>query len=100
MPTTAHEAFCARVGLDASRPFLLYLCSSLFIARDEVTFVRNWIERLRSSTYASVKTCGVLIRPHPGHAAQWAGVDLSSLGNVAIWPAAGDMPLFDEAKAR
>ena len=99
-PSTTREAFCARVGLDASRPFVLYLCSSLFIARDEVTFVRTWIERLRASGHASLKQCGVLIRPHPGHAGQWADVDASSLGNVAVWPAAGDMPLFDEAKAR
>ena len=40
-PGTTREAFCARVGLDPARPFLLYLCSSLFIARDEVSFVRT-----------------------------------------------------------
>ena len=41
----------------------------------------------------------MLIRPHPGHAAQWNDVDLSAHGNVSIWPRGGDMPLFEDAKA-
>ncbi len=97
-PGESREAFSARAGLDAGRPFLLYLCSSLFIARDEVSFVRSWLERLRTSVYPSLRQCGVLVRPHPGHAWPWADVDLSAFGNVAIWPRAGDMPLFEESK--
>ena len=98
-PCDSREAFCARVGLDPARPFLLYLCSSLFIAPEEVSFVRTWLERLRTARYRPLRDCGVLIRPHPGYAWPWADVDLSAFGNVAIWPRAGDMPLFDEAKA-
>ena len=97
--STTREEFCARVGLDASRPFFLYLCSSLFIARDEVPFVRGWIERLRSSRVPALRECGVLVRPHPGHAGPWATADLSDLGNVGVYPRGGDMPLFEEAKA-
>jgi hypothetical protein len=97
-PGTTRQAFCARVGLDPARPYLLYLCSSLFIARDEVSFVRRWLERLRTSDDALLRMCGVLVRPHPGHAAQWSDVDLSSFGNAVIWPRAGDMPLFEDAK--
>jgi hypothetical protein len=41
----------------------------------------------------------VLIRPHPGHAWPWADADLSAFGNVAVWPRAGDMPLFEASKA-
>src|SRR5690606_20345434 len=37
---STREAFCERVGLPADRPYLLYLCSSKFIAPDEVGFVR------------------------------------------------------------
>jgi hypothetical protein len=97
-PTAGRDDFCARVGLDASRPFLLYLCSSLFIARDEVPFVRRWLDALRRSEVAALRDCGVLIRPHPGHAGAWTGVDLSEFGNVAVWPRAGELPLFDDAK--
>ena len=98
-PGSTRDVFCARVGLDPSKPFLLYLCSSLFIARDEVSFVQQWLGRLRASSDASLRQCGVLVRPHPGHAAQWADTDLSSFGNVAVWPRAGDMPLFEDSKA-
>ena len=42
-PSSTRDAFAARAaGLDASQPFLLYLCSSHFVAPDEVTFVRRW----------------------------------------------------------
>ena len=98
-PSDGREAFCQRVGLDAARPFLLYLCSSLFIAPEEVSYVRTWLQRLRASSYSSLRECGVLIRPHPGHASPWADVDMSAFGNVTIWPRQGDMPLFDAAKA-
>jgi hypothetical protein len=98
-PATVRESFCRRIGLDPERPFILYLCSSLFVARDEVTFVRRWIERLRSSGSPALRDCGVLIRPHPGHAAQWSDVDLSGYGHVAVWPRRGDMPLFEKGKA-
>jgi hypothetical protein len=98
-PSQSREAFCERVGLDPARPFLLYLCSSLFIAPDEVSYVRTWLQRLRSSGYSSLQECGVLIRPHPGNASPWTDVDLSAFGNVTIWPRRGDMPLFDASKA-
>ena len=97
-PTTTREVFCARVGLDPKQPFFLYLCSSLFIARNEVPLVSRWIERLRGSSLPALRECGVLVRPHPGHATPWAEADLSPFGNVAVWPRGGDMPLFDEAK--
>jgi len=77
----------------------LYLCSSLFIAREEVSFVRTWLEQLRRARYPALRECGVLIRPHPGHASSWTDVDLSAFGGVAIWPRGGDMPLFEEAKS-
>ena len=35
-PSTTRAEFCARAGLDPSRRFLLYLCSSHFVAPDEV----------------------------------------------------------------
>jgi hypothetical protein len=97
-PASTREQFCARTGLDPARPFFLYLCSSMFIARDEVAFVRDWLCRLRTSVTTSLRDVGVLIRPHPGYAGPWADVDLVSFGNVAVWPRGGEMPLFDDAK--
>lgn len=98
--STTRDEFCARVGLDSSRPVVLYLCSSPFIAPHEVPFVRRWIEALRTSPDQTLATAGVLIRPHPQNADQWRDVDLSSYSNVAVWPRAGANPVNTEARAQ
>lgn len=82
-PSTTREEFCARAGLDASRPFLLYLCSSHFVAPDEVAFVREWARAVRQD--ASIGGCGILVRPHPANKEPWDGVDLTDIQNAAVW---------------
>jgi hypothetical protein len=82
-PSTTREEFCARAGLDASRPFLLYLCSSHFVAPDEVAFVRQWARAVRED--ASTGGCGILVRPHPANAEPWEGVDLTDIQHAAVW---------------
>jgi hypothetical protein len=99
-PSTTRDAFCARVGLDPAHPYVLYVCSSQFIAgRNEVPHVRQWIERLRRSSFSALRECGVLVRPHPGNAEAWATAELSEFDNVTIWPRQGELPLFEEGKA-
>lgn len=95
--TTTLEEFCTKVGLRTTRPYLLYLCSSYFIAPDEVSFVRRWLERIRSSESSELREMPVLIRPHPQNADQWQSVDLRELGDVVIYPRAGAQPDADEA---
>jgi hypothetical protein len=92
-PSRTRDAFCAEVGLPADRPFLLYLCSSPFIAPGEAAFVREWIAILRSSERQELRDVGVLVRPHPQHAAQWATVDVADLGAAVVWPSAGADPV-------
>jgi hypothetical protein len=70
-PSTTREAFCAKVGVPADRPLLLYLCSSQFITPYEVGFVQRWIKAVRSAPDPAVRTASILIRPHPQNAAQW-----------------------------
>jgi FkbM family methyltransferase len=91
-PSATREAFCARVGLPPDRPYVLYLCSSSFVAPEEVPFVRRWVEQIRASSLPSVRDAGILVRPHPQNADQWQDVDLSAAG-VAIWPRAGAAPV-------
>ncbi len=92
-PSTTKEEFCRRVGLRADAPFILYVCSSPFIAPAETGFVRRWIEGLRASPDPLLRECGVLVRPHPQNALQWEGVTLEDLGNVAVWPRTGINPV-------
>jgi hypothetical protein len=87
-PTLSREAFMAQVGLDAARPYVLYVGSSpnITVPEKEVAYVRRWIGALRSSEDEAVRGAGVLVRPHPGNAAHWATVDVGDLENVTIWP--------------
>jgi hypothetical protein len=98
-PTLTREEFCARVGLEAGRPYLLYLCSSPFIAPREVEFVERWLEAIRTCSDPALREAGVLVRPHPQNAGQWADVDLSRLGHVAVWPRAGANPVDADTRA-
>jgi hypothetical protein len=84
-PATTREEFCVHAGLDPARPFILYTCSSNFVAPREVEFVRDWIGRLRAAGDPAIRDCSVLVRPHPAHQEQWESVDFSSLPHVSIW---------------
>jgi len=95
-PARSREAFCERVGLRADRPFVLYVCSSLFRETiDEPPFVLEWIEALRSSGDPRLKDVGILIRPHPSRLKEWQAVDLTGYRGVAFW---GAHPVDAEAK--
>ena len=98
-PSTSREAFCARVGLDPTQPYLLYLCSSRFVAPDETGFVRQWIRQLRESSSPRLRSAGVLVRPHPQNEEQWSQFDESDLTNCAIYPRAGAIPIDAASKA-
>jgi hypothetical protein len=82
-PSTTRVEFCARAGLDPSRMFLLYLCSSSFVAHDEVAFVRRWAQAVRQDP--SIGRCGILVRPHPANAESWDRMSLRDIENAAVW---------------
>jgi hypothetical protein len=95
-PSRSREAFCERVGLRPDRPFVLYVCSSLFRdTADEPAFVLAWIEALRSSGDPRLRDVGILIRPHPARLKEWQTVDLTGYRGVAFW---GAHPVDAEAK--
>ena len=96
-PSRSRDEFCAEVGLDPSRPIVLYLCSSEFVAPNEVEFVPRWLERL-CSRGGLLGDAGYLIRPYPDTAQRWvaAGLDASQ---VRVWPRFGESP-HDDASRR
>jgi hypothetical protein len=81
-PSTTREEFVRRVGLDPARPYVLYLCSSVFVAPEEVSFVHSWLSALRKDE--RLHDVGVIVRPHPKRTAPWAEVELP--GNAVVWP--------------
>jgi hypothetical protein len=97
-PTTTREQFCSRVGLPADRPFVLYTCSSQWIAPHEVPFARRWLQAVRTGM-EPLSSAGLLIRPHPQNAAQWQDVDLGEYGAAAIWPRDPSARVDDQSKA-
>lgn len=96
-PSSSAEAFRVRAGLDTDKPFILYLCSSHFIAPDEVTFVQTWAEAVRQD--AVLRDYGILVRPHPANEEPWHNATLQGIPNAAVWreptKVQADPALFD-----
>ena len=100
-PSTTRDEFCAKVGLPADRPFIVYLCSSRFIAPDEAEFIHRWVQALREPRSAAtecVRNASILVRPHPQNLQPWHKFDFARFGNVAIWPAGGSNPVDDDSR--
>jgi len=101
-PSRTHDELLERVGLDAGTPYVLYTCSTTFVAfdaPDELAFVRRWLAALRGDERFGAERLGVVVRPHPQNASQWEGIDLSELGNAVVWPPGGQHPDRDDARA-
>ena len=84
-PRTEREEFCARVGLPADRPYILYLASSGGYVKQEAAWVLEWIARLRAEQPA-LRDVGVLVRPHPKTKEDWHAVERADVGPVRVWP--------------
>jgi hypothetical protein len=95
----SRRELCAEAGLDPSRPYLLYTCSSGFVMADERPLVRRWVEALRSSPHEALRGASVLVRPHPRTGKVWAESGLGDLENVAVWPPTGADPRTDAARS-
>ena len=96
--SSSREEFCARVGLDPGNVILLYLCSSPFIAPDEVNFIEQWIAAIRSAPDPRVRDAGLLIRPHPENLQPWLRFGEMKLANVAVWPKGGVSPVDADSR--
>jgi hypothetical protein len=74
------------MGLRADEPFVLWVHSALSPTPEppEPLLVTRWIEALRRSSDPRLREVGVLVRPHPERAKEWAGIDLSRFANVAF----------------
>jgi hypothetical protein len=94
-PTTTRQAFCQAHGFDAQQPVITYLCSSEFVAGTEPQFVSRWIGEIRREP--SLRSCNILIRPHPRQQKPWKAFTPHAAGVTVAWPEAinADQTLFD-----
>ena len=96
-PSRTRAEFCDAVGLPADKPFLLYVGSALFAGSPpEAGFVQQWIAAVRGSADPVLRTCGILVRPHPQRTREWEAVDVSAFGTVSVW---GGNPVTEQARA-
>ena len=95
-PSRSRDDFCNQVGLDTTRPFVLWVCSALIHgSAPEAPFVVEWIRRLRASDDPVFRDVGVLVRPHPSRVAEWESIDIRPL-NAVVW---GSNPIDEHARA-
>ena len=96
VPSRPREELCELIGLDPSKPYVLYVCSSLFKGTaSEARFVEKWIQQVRSSSDPVLREAGLLIRPHPARMEEWHQTDLTEFKNVAFF---GSHPVTAGAK--
>lgn len=88
--------FLETVGLP-DRPFLMYVCSSSFIAAQETEFVDEWIRRLRNQAPPELAEVGVLIRPHPQNTRMWHE-HMPEDPWAVVWPDKGAVPSDEQTR--
>jgi hypothetical protein len=87
-PSRTRAELTAHLGLPGDRTLILFVCSGLAKGSPpEPPFVREWLAWVRGSSDPLVAGASIIVRPHPSHTAEWAGVDLSAWGPVALWGA-------------
>jgi len=93
-----YSEFCQKVGLNGEQEYILYVCSSPFIAAHEVFVVKKLIEILRTSENQKLKQVQLLVRPHPQNAKQWMELEGTFDERSVIYPKAGQYVLTDDSK--
>lgn len=96
-PSRGREPFLAGLGLDPRQPYILYVCSSSFIARDEPDWIAEWLDALRG-TPGPLADIGVIVRPHPLNTDAWRSDPLGTRPGVRVFPALGEDPKSRSAR--
>lgn len=98
-PSMSKESFLTQAGLPIDRNYILYLCSSKSIVKDETIFFEKWYHNLKRQEGKKLKELTIIVRPHPKYEEQWEQFDLSRFENVSIYPLKRNFSLgFDNAK--
>lgn len=91
-PEWTADEFANIIGLNFDQPYVLYLCSSGFVAGNEVPLVKEWVRQMREKS-----SCPILIRPHPANAAIWKDVSFEDT-SVVVFPREGQQTNTSDAR--
>lgn len=97
-PSSTREAFCSRLRLDATRPIVLYVASSKFIAAREGEAILEWATDLLARR-SEMPDFQVLVRPHPTSPLGDPQRRLEELEDVVVYPPNGANPTNEQARA-
>ena len=99
-PSRDLAGFCARVGLPATAPFVLYVGSALFKGSpSEALFTARWADAVRRSEDPRLRDVPILVRPHPQRLDEWCApeaVAALARAGVTVW---GSNPVDPESQA-
>jgi hypothetical protein len=101
-PPRPRQEFCARVGLDPAKPYILYAGGSLFpTTMTEAEYCLDWIRAVRASEEPALRSASILIRPHPHRNPEWHErlAEFERLDDVIIWPSTVVMPVEETTRA-
>jgi hypothetical protein len=94
------EEFCARVGLDPAKPYVVYLGGALFpTSIVEADYCQTWIRAVRGAEEPALRNASILVRPHPKRVEEWRSRDFSGLEDVVVWPENVEMPVEQATRA-
>jgi hypothetical protein len=100
-PSRSAEEHAELVGLPPGRPYALFVGSTarILAPRDELDFVREWIEALRASDDPRLRDLAVVARPHPHNRLRWEQQDLDGLAAASVWPRGAANPVDPNDRA-
>ena len=84
LPSLPRAGFAEKAGLRGFERFVVYVCSSRFIARHEPEFIRVWAEAFRRR--AALSGVGVIVRPHPANLHDWSASRVTGVPGVVVFP--------------
>lgn len=82
-PTIKRRPFCNQIGIDPNKPYILYICSSEFIAEDEPVFINQLADCVAKNPL--LKDFTILVRPHPQNLKPWERYQ-NTKENISLWP--------------
>lgn len=94
-PSRTREEFCAEAGLDPKRPFVVWLCSSQFIANEEEISVSDAAKAIADDPELQKSGVQLLVRPHFQNLQAWAKFIGEGRKDLHLWPGPNSLESFD-----